>query len=297
MKEVVVISGKGGTGKTSLVASFAALAEGLVLADCDVDAADLHLVLEPKVLEREPWSGGSEADIDPQLCTGCGKCAELCRFGAVIEADGSFRIDEIGCEGCGVCAWFCPVGAIDFSPKTNGELMVSETRRGPMVHARLGIAQENSGKLVTTVRKRAKGIAESRGLDLILIDGSPGIGCPVIASIAGADLVVAVTEPTQSGRHDLARVAELAGYFDIPVAVVVNKWDIAPETAEAIEAEAREKGYRVLGRVRYDPAVTKAQLAALSVVELGPSPVADDVRDVWRGVVELVSRNGKRDKT
>jgi MinD superfamily P-loop ATPase len=292
LKEVVVISGKGGTGKTSLVASFAALARGAVLADCDVDAADLHLVLEPRVLEREPWSGGSGAEIDPKLCTGCGKCAELCEFGAVSEEGGTFSIDPIACEGCGVCAWFCPAGAVEFAPKTNGELMVSETRRGPMIHARLGIAEENSGKLVTAVRKRARVLAEARRLDLILIDGSPGIGCPVIASVTGADLLVAVTEPTQSGRHDLGRVAELGGHFAVPLAVVVNKWDIAPETASAIEAEAREKGHEVLGRVRYDPAVTKAQMAGVSVVELGSSPVADDVRCLWRGVEELLRGNG-----
>ena len=211
-KELVVISGKGGTGKTSIVASFAALADACVVADCDVDAADLHLVLEPTVMWRAPFSGGSKASIRTEDCHGCGTCMEVCRFGAVTKDPtdaGTLHIDPIACEGCGVCAWFCPSRAISFAPAVHGEWFVSETRVGAMVHAALGIAESNSGKLVSVVREQARAIARENRSDLVLIDGSPGIGCPVIASLTGADLALVVTEPTPSGLHDLMRVLEL----------------------------------------------------------------------------------------
>jgi len=291
LKELVVISGKGGTGKTSIVASFAALAKDAVLADCDVDAADLHLVLEPNIRRREPFSGGKRATVDPQRCVGCRKCAKLCRFDAV-RFDGpandviakTYRIDPVACEGCGVCAWFCPADAIDFAPAVNGELYVSDTRHGPMVHAALGIAEENSGKLVSTVRKEARALAERDGRKLILVDGSPGIGCPVIASITGADLVLIVTEPTLSGLHDLGRVADVAKHFGIPGLICINKHDINSEVAAEIEQFAAERGLSVAGRVRYDPAVTAAQIRKLSVVEHQSDGCAADVRGVWSAV-------------
>lgn len=293
-QELVVISGKGGTGKTSLVASFAALAtQRAVLADCDVDAADLHLVLSPQVIRREDFSGGKRARIKPDLCTGCGKCRQLCRFGAIAQessADGSgartFRVDPIACEGCGVCSWFCPAQAIDFSPAINGEWYVSDTRHGPMVHAALGVAEENSGKLVSTVRKVAGEIAGERNLGLILIDGSPGIGCPVIASITGADLVLIVTEPTLSGLHDLGRVADVARHFAIPALVCVNKWDLNPDMTVRIEQQAVDHGLRIAGRVRYDRAVTAAQVHKQSIVEYQQNGSCEDIRGVW----DLVER-------
>jgi len=292
-REFVVISGKGGTGKTSIVASFAALADKAVLADCDVDAADLHLVLNPKVIRRESFSGGKRARIAPDRCTACGKCRELCRFGA-IDFDGpgngridkTFRVDPIACEGCGVCAWFCPENAIEFSPAVNGEWYVSETRHGPMVHAKLGIAEENSGKLVSTVRREAKAIAEKESRHLVLIDGSPGIGCPVIASITGADLVLIVTEPTLSGLHDLDRVADLARHFGIVGMVCINKWDLNPDVAAQIERQAGNRGLIVAGRVRYDRAVTNAQINRQSIVEYQQNGCAEDVRKIWSKVSE-----------
>ncbi len=295
--ELVVISGKGGTGKTSIVASFAALADGLVLADCDVDAADLHLVLEPEVRRREDFSGGSRATVRDERCVACGKCAELCRFDAV-RFDGpgndgvakTYRIDPIACEGCGVCAWFCPADAIEFAPAVNGEWYVSDTRCGPMVHARLGVAEENSGKLVSTVRGAARDIAAARGLKLVLIDGSPGIGCPVIASITGADMVLIVTEPTLSGLHDLERVADVTGHFGIPAQVCINKWDLNPEVAAEIERRAAERGLGVAGRVRYDRAVTDAQIRRQSVVEYQQDGCAADVREVWRAIAGELGR-------
>jgi MinD superfamily P-loop ATPase len=299
MKELVVISGKGGTGKTSIVASFAVLAEGAVLADCDVDAADLHLVLEPKTIRREDFSGGKRARVLADRCTACGKCESLCRFGAVSSdgpanrrAEKTFRIDPIACEGCGVCAWFCPERAIEFGPVVNGKWFVSETRCGPMVHARLGVAQENSGKLVTTVRKEARSLAEKRGRRRVLIDGAPGIGCPVIASLAGADLVLIVTEPTLSGRHDMERVADLARHFGIPAMVCVNKWDLNPQVAGEIEALARKRGIEVAGRVRYDRAVTEAQVRKQTAVEYQSDGCAEDIRHVWEQVDGRLGRAG-----
>ncbi len=296
MKELVVISGKGGTGKTSLVASFAALAQPAVLADCDVDAADLHLVLAPRIVQRSSFSGGRRARIVGRRCTGCGKCEELCRFDAVrpdpVERGREgriFRVDPIACEGCGVCAWFCSTGAIDFAPALNGEWFVSETRYGPMVHAKLGIAEENSGKLVSTVRAAARRVAQERGLDLVLIDGSPGIGCPVIASVTGASLALIVTEPTLSGQHDLDRVAKLLRHFGVPGLVCVNKWELNPRIADEIEAHARQQGLRPAGRVRYDPAVTRAQIAARSVVEFEANGCAEDIRAVWNQVRQALA--------
>ncbi|MCC7174099.1 MAG: ATP-binding protein [Bryobacterales bacterium] len=291
VKELAVISGKGGTGKTSLTASFAALCQSAALADCDVDAADLHLVLAPRVVRREPFSGGNRARIRAGHCTACGKCEELCRFDA-IYFDGAgngvlertFRVDPAVCEGCGVCAWFCAEGAIEFGPAVNGEWFISETRCGPMVHARLGVGGENSGKLVSTVRAGARRIAEERGLDLVLIDGSPGIGCPVIASITGASLVLAVTEPTLSGLHDLERVAQLTRHFGIPTMVCVNKWDLNAEVCERIEARAREMGLAPAGRVRYGSEITEAQIRGKAVVEYRRDGCASDIRAVWANI-------------
>jgi len=297
MKELVVISGKGGTGKTSLVASLAALAGGAVLADCDVDAADLHLVVEPTVVRRGSFSGGFRARIMPGHCIACGKCEELCRFEAITydgpgngRAAKTFRVDPIACEGCGVCAWFCAEKAIEFAPADNGRWFVSETRFGPMVHAELGIAEENSGKLVSLVRTEAKKVAAARGRELVIIDGSPGIGCPVIASITGADLVLVVTEPTLSGLHDLERVTRLTGHFGMATLVCVNKWDLNAELAAQIEARAGELGAQTVGRVRYDAAVTEAMIHKQALVEYTEAGAAMDVKRVWSNVRDRLDR-------
>ena len=290
MKEITIISGKGGTGKTSIVASFAALANNAVLADCDVDAADLHLILTPTIRRRESFSGGSTARIKSGYCVACGKCEELCRFDAIYfdgPGNGSvprtFRVDPIACEGCGVCEWFCDYDAIEFKPQINGTLYVSDTRYGPMVHAALGIAEENSGKLVTLVRTTAKEKAEKEGRDTIIVDGSPGIGCPVIASISGADMVVAVTEPTLSGRHDLERVIDLTSHFKIPIGVIVNKYDLNSEMSAEIEAVAKQRNVETFGRIRYDRDFTRAMVAGKNIVEHGGS-AAEDVKMAWERV-------------
>jgi MinD superfamily P-loop ATPase len=298
VRELVVISGKGGTGKTSIAASFAALARNVVLADCDVDAADLHLLAAPRVVRRESFTGGKRAKIDANRCTACGRCEDLCRFDAIhlkgpgnIRFAATFQVDPVVCEGCGVCAWFCPSQAIDLSPVVNGEWFVSDTRFGPMVHARLGVAEENSGKLVSLVRTTARRLAEERRLDFVIIDGSPGIGCPVIASITGADRVLVVTEPTLSGLHDMERVAELARYFGIPAAVCVNKWDLNPKISDDIEAKALQQGMALAGRVRYDRSVTEAQVQGKTIVEYRQDASAADIRKVWEKLKVLYADN------
>ena len=283
MKELVVISGKGGTGKTSLAASFAVLADRPVIADCDVDAADLHLVLSPRVKERHEFRSGHNAVIRQDDCTGCGDCLAHCRFGAVVQYPATYTVDPFACEGCGVCVRFCPTQAIDFPERLSGEWMVSETRCGPMVHARLGVAAENSGKLVSIVRREARRIAEAENHPLVIVDGPPGIGCPVIASVTGATLVLAVTEPTVSGEHDLERVLSLTRHFDIPAAVCVNKWDLNAEMTERIEDRTRKAGARIAGRIRYDRAVTLAQMQARAVVET-EAPCVEDIQRVWNGL-------------
>ena len=282
MKELVVISGKGGTGKTSITASFAVLAQNAVVADCDVDAADLHLILEPELQKKEQFFSGKLAAINPDKCTGCGLCEEYCRFEAVVRnEDGRYRIVPSNCEGCGVCVRFCPAGAIAFSERLCGEWMISATRSGSMAHAKLGVAAENSGKLVSTVRKNAQRLAEENKAELIIIDGPPGIGCPVIASVTGASMVLIVTEPTVSGAHDMQRVLKLTAHFGISTRVCVNKWDLNPEMTAEIEDTARENGAEVVGRVRYDVTVGQAQIAGKAIVETS-APSAEDIRNIWK---------------
>ncbi len=291
MKEIVVISGKGGTGKTSIVAAFATLAKNAVFADCDVDAADLYLVLEPKIKENNEFSGGKRATIITEKCIGCGKCQDLCRFDAIhfngqanAVVDRTFTIDPVSCEGCKVCVEFCPVDAIEFKDCINGQWFISDTRFGTMVHARLGIAEENSGKLVTLIRKEAKRIAGEEKKNLLIVDGSPGIGCPVIASITGADLVLIITEPTLSGRHDLGRVADLAAGFKIPALVAINKFDLNPDMAKQIEEYARSRSIKVVGRIHYDDVFTKAQILKSTVIEYTGGAVSQELRALWRNV-------------
>jgi len=278
----VIISGKGGTGKTSLVAAFASLAGSMVLCDADVDAADLHLIMNPDVKKTSDFQGGHKAVINRDKCTECNLCRDLCRWDAIDE---DFRVDPIQCEGCGVCFYFCPEKAIEFPLQTCGEWFISDTRFGPMVHARLGIAEENSGKLVTLVRKEAKTLAESKNIDLILTDGAPGVGCPVIASIGGADAVLVVTEPTVSGVHDMERVIQLADFFKTQAVVCVNKYDLNPEKAGEVEDFAVQKGLAFLGRIPFDPIFTKAMVQGRNIFEYDPgSEACHAVRQIWEKI-------------
>jgi len=284
MKEIVIISGKGGTGKTSIIAAFASLVENKVLCDADVDAADLHLIMDPEIKEHHDFESGRTAIINHDKCTECGLCRDLCRWDAISE---DFVVDSIECEGCGVCYYFCPEKAIDFPLNTCGEWYLSETRFGPMAHARLGIAEENSGKLVTLIRQEGKKLAEKNNLDLLLTDGPPGIGCPVIASMGGAAAVLIVTEPTVSGRHDMERVAELAAFFKIPAMMCVNKFDLNPSQGEAIEAFARERNVSVIGRVPFDPAFTKAMVQGKTIVEFdSQSEGCVAVKSIWETLAQ-----------
>ena len=280
MRELVIVSGKGGTGKTSVTASLAALADHPVICDCDVDAADLHLILEPKIRENHDFLSGHEAVIRERDCIGCGICQDVCRFDAITNDVDTFSVDPIACEGCGVCVHFCPQKAIDFPESLCGKWFVSDTRLGPMVHAKLGVAAENSGKLVSLVRTEAKHLAEEENRRLVIVDGPPGIGCPVIASITGASQVLVVTEPTVSGEHDLERVLGLARHFQIPALVCINKWDINEEMTIRIEQKARDLGAGIAGRIRYDQAVTRAQILQKTIVETDAAS-AQDIRQIW----------------
>ena len=282
MKELIVISGKGGTGKTSLMAAFSSLTENTVLCDADVDAADLHLIMNPKDMRRSDFQSGNTASINNDMCTECGLCREMCRWDAISAA---YEVNSIDCEGCGVCVYFCPEKAINFPINTCGEWFISDTRFGPMVHARLGIAEENSGKLVTLVRQESKKLAEERSLDLILTDGPPGIGCPVIASIGGASAVLIVTEPTVSGNHDMERVVQLAQHFKVPAMLCVNKFDLNLDVTRDIERFAKEKGLTCLGRIPFDPVFTKAMVQAQTIFEYSNgSKAGHAIKGIWNNL-------------
>ncbi|MDX9834142.1 MAG: 4Fe-4S binding protein [Desulfobulbus sp.] len=289
IREIVIVSGKGGTGKTSLAAAFAALAKKSILCDADVDAADLHLLMQPEVRQRTDFMGGGLAIINPDLCTECGTCRTLCRFDAISDR---YEVDPIQCEGCGVCVDFCPEGAIDFPAQLCGEWYISDTRFGPMVHARLGIAEENSGKLVSLIRTETKKLGEERGLDLILTDGPPGIGCPVIAAIGGATALVIVVEPTVSGIHDMERVVDLAAHFRIPGMVIINKFDLNLDMTEAIEELATRRNIVLLGRVPFDPVFTHSMVQGQTLFEYGEETATHQVvREIWAKIISSPAMN------
>lgn len=288
-QEIAVISGKGGTGKTTVVAALAQLASHQILADNDVDAADLHLLLAPTVREGHDFVGGTKAWIDASACTGCGKCADACHFNA-IRCDGpandivglTYRIEPLACEGCGLCQRLCPVDAVQSDAALTGRWYVSGTDFGPMVHARLGIAEENSGRLVTQVRNRAGQLADQLKQERILGDGPPGTGCPVIASISGTDLIAIVAEPTVSGVHDMERALKLAAHFGVPTVVVINKADLNPVQARRIEEIAAAHGSRVIGAIPFDRVVNDALMAGKTVIEFGESRAEKAVRELWK---------------
>ncbi|MFC1905202.1 ATP-binding protein [Chloroflexota bacterium] len=290
MKEIVILSGKGGTGKTSIVGSFAALAIKKVLADCDVDAADLHLLLSPsRKQESEFWSG-RVAYVDKDKCTQCGLCQDICRFHAITD----FRVDPVSCEGCGFCSHICPVEAIAMKENLSGHWFASDTRYGPLVHARLGIAQENSGKLVAVVRQHAKRIAEEQGLGCIISDGPPGIGCPAISSLSGANLALLVTEPTLSGMHDLERVLGVCRHFGVPALVCVNKYDVNEYNTRQIENHCLTQGIEVASKIPFDNIVTEALVRGLPVVEYSDGEVSHEIGALWQKISNVLAGETQR---
>ncbi|KXA90082.1 (4Fe-4S)-binding protein [candidate division MSBL1 archaeon SCGC-AAA259D14] len=278
MKQITVISGKGGTGKTTVTGAFASIAKDAVLADCDADAPDLQLILTPKVLEEIDYYGSATATRKTD-CSMCGKCREVCRFNAIDE---EIRVNEPKCEGCGACVFVCPEDALEMNENKTGTVFVSETRFGPMVHAELEIGEEASGKMVTQVRQKAQELAEER--DLIIVDGSPGIGCPVIASIKGVDQVLVVAEPTVSGIHDLRRVLEVTDHFGVKASVCINKFDINEDKSKEIENMSRSLGVPVLGKLPYDDVATEAMINEQTVIEYSDSDLSEKIREIWREV-------------
>jgi len=289
VREIVIISGKGGAGKTTVTGAFAQLAENAILCDLDVDAPDLHLLLSPEKRETNEFWSGHEASIRTEDCVHCATCFNECQFGAIDYSIDGYSVKPYLCEGCKLCVELCPPKAIDFVEKRCGDWHVSDTRFGTMVHAQLYPGEENSGRLVTLLKQQAKEMAEAQKLDLVLSDGAPGIGCPVIASLAGTDLAVTVTEPTPSGIHDLERVAELCDGFRTKVAVIVNKWDINPKLTEKIESYCEEKGYAVLCRLPHDRAAVDAMLACQVLTEYAPDGLGATLEKAWNDALALLN--------
>ncbi len=285
MKQIVIISGKGGTGKTVLTASLASLAKDKVMVDCDVDAADLHLLLNPSVKERFEFRSGQTARLDKEECCECGECIDMCRFDAIGQ---DFVIDPVSCEGCGLCSRICRYGAIVMEENISGEWFISDTRYGPFVHARLGIAEDNSGKLVSVVRQAAKDIARKEQKSYILIDGPPGIGCPVIAAITDTDLAVVVTEPTISGIHDMLRVIDTTGHFQIPTRVVINKYDLNPENSEKIMEICASKKIEILGKIPFSAEVPRSLVKAVPFVEFARDDVTEEMISIWHKMESII---------
>ena len=286
--QIGIISGKGGTGKTTVAAAFAALSRDTVMIDCDVDAPDLHILLQPSIKTTEEFIGSKVAYIDTDACTECGLCEEHCRFDAAHPPN----IDPIACEGCGVCEYVCPVDAVNMRDRISGHLYSSMTHFGPMAHARLMAGEGNSGKLVTEVRKLGEFLAKEHNRKTILIDGSPGIGCPVIATVTGLTLGVIVTEPTMSGIHDMERVLSLLERFRVRPAVIINKYDLNIENTERIESLCRERGVTVLGRIKFDSITTESMVAAQTLPEYAPDhPITHLLDEMWSEIIKIAQRD------
>lgn len=293
MKQLAILSGKGGTGKTSVAAAFAHLAaQGehsirAVLADADVDASNLELVLEPIVLETHDFIAGGVAVIDSELCEGCGLCIEVCRFDAIPDREAPL-VDPIACDGCAACVYQCPTQAIHMEPQLAGHWFRSDSRYGPLFHAALRPAQENSGKLVTMVKQQARLLALDENYDLMIVDGPPGIGCPVISAASGADLALIVAEPTASGVHDLERVLQTTEHFGLPALVCINKADLYPEGTSTIETFCRQRGLEVMGHIPFDTGVTQAMVQGLPVTAYSDGPAAQALRQVWKRLLATI---------
>ncbi len=293
MKELALISGKGGTGKTVISAAFAALAQKKILVDCDVDAANLYLLLHPQIQEEHYFIGGKKARVDLEACTGCGMCLEVCRFSAIFDKmDRKVRVDPISCEGCGVCSFVCPVGAIQMENTISGKWFVSSTKYGPFVHARLGIGEGNSGKLVTELRKKAREIAEREALELVIIDGPPGIGCPVIASLSGADLVLVVTEPTLSGIHDMERVISVTRHFRAQPACCINKFDLNHRMTGQIEEWCEKNSVPLVGKIPFSESVIQSLVQGIPATEFSENSATEEIKRMWQTLSSLLTEEG-----
>lgn len=297
---MVILSGKGGTGKTTVAAALAHLASrshSIILADADVDAANLGLLLAPRRTETHEFVSGEVAVLHADACTGCGKCLAACRFEAVTaeprqRRPPAYRVDEGNCEGCAACFYVCPAEAITMRPRHCGQWYASETRFGPLLHAHLFAGQENSGLLVTRLRQEALARAAADGVDLIIVDGPPGIGCPVIASVSGVDLALLVTEPSVSGIHDLERIRQTAAHFGIACAVVVNKADLNAARREEISAYCQREGLPLLGTIPYDLRAIHTMVQGHPVTENSGGPLAEAMRTLWTRVAELLALTG-----
>ena len=286
MRQLTVLSGKGGTGKTTIAASIAVLADRVVIADCDVDAPDLHLLLHPRIIETQEFRGLSLAVIDVEKCTECGSCREKCRFDAITE---EFKVDPISCEGCGVCAAICPANAVTLVERISGHAYISKTKYGFMAHAMLKPGEANSGKLVTVVRQNAKTLAEKKREELIVIDGSPGIGCPVIASVTGIEAGLVITEPTLSGIHDLERALQLLAHFDVPPFVCVNMYDINQHNTEKIVDLCDKIDVEIVGKIPFDPVVTEAMVNGKPIVEYAPeTTVSKEIAEILKRILSAL---------
>ena len=291
MRQVVILSGKGGTGKTTVVAALADLASQdatIVLADADVDAANLELVLSPTKAEQHEFTVSKVAYIDRDLCTGCGRCAEVCRFDAILHENDTYRVDPIACEGCASCFYQCPEQAIEMQETTSGLWFRSDTRFGALFHAHLYAGQENSGKLVTTVRQQANLWGTDHAADYAIVDGPPGIGCPVIAACAGAHLALLVVEPTVSGIHDLERILATTQHFRVPAAAVINKYDINVAQADVIAAFCASHDIPLLGRLPFDTVVTEAMVQGQPVTAASDGEISQKLREVWQALREIL---------
>ena len=286
MKELVIISGKGGTGKTSLAASFGYLAgENAILADCDVDASDLHILLKPKIMKTYQFYGGKKASIINEKCIGCGKCQEICRFDAIQKTDDKYKINKIDCEGCGYCYRICPSDAIEFNDNLSGEWYISKTRlNSTLIFAKLGIAEENSGKLVSKIKQIARNLAQENNKKLLISDGAPGIGCPVIASLSSADYVLIITEPSLSGFYDLKRILELVKHFGYPAGCIINKYDINEEISKEIENYSDKNNLEIIGKIHYSDAFPKSLILRKTVVEFDKSDIGKYIEECWRNI-------------
>ncbi len=295
MKQLVILSGKGGTGKTTVAAALAHLASRefpIVLADADVDAANLELVLDPAKQETQDFTGGKSAVIDPAECTACGVCYDVCRFEAVIPGDEAYRVDSLACEGCAACHYQCPANAIRMEEQRDGQWFRSDTRFGPLFHAHLFAGQENSGKLVTLVKQQARLLGQDTGAALLVVDGPPGIGCPVISASSGMDLALHVVEPTVSGMHDLERILATTDHFGVQSLVAINKADLNPARSDGIAAFCAERGVELVGRIPYDTVVTEAMVQGRPVTEHTDGPVTEALRDVWEQVKKRLLLDG-----